>query len=158
MKDHENVIERAAEVALAMYAQHHTRELVRPTAVAHVRTLNAAGLLVTPPHEEALKACEEYAASFNHHRKVFASLHLDAPALEVYEVGQRSLAAKAAAQESPLARVKELEKWLKHIAKLPCIQSYLKESRPCARYECAPCIAMRAMSTLSKSASFGEDE
>lgn len=151
--EREKVIERVAHALCMLKA----RDLYESDLTYHRRQVAAlydAGLLSTQDHVDALKACEEY-------RRVWGRDHVAPPygcLGAVYEVGARSLASKAAAQESPLDRVKELEKWLKHIAKLPCIQSYLKESRPCARYECAPCIAMKAMSTLSKSASFGEGE
>lgn len=140
--EREKVIERAALVVARRFDSRVVGDSV-------ATDLYDAGLLSTQDHIDALAACERMTRPDPEHSK---------GELDAICVGQRSLAAKAAAQESPLARVKELEKWLKHIAKLPCIQSYLKESRPCARYECAPCIAMRAMSTLSKSASFGEDE
>lgn len=72
------------------------------------KKLHRAVLQVAPIHEEALKACEEYAEWWGNFPPP------SDPSLRVvFEVGKRSLDAKAAAQEAPLERVKEI--WRDHL-------------------------------------------
>lgn len=97
------------------------RDLYESDLTYHRRQVAAlydAGLLSTQDHVDALKACEALDLT----RKNFCVGWSDA-ATDCAEVGARSLSAKAdakaAAQESPLARVKRLWAGVRDVNKLP---------------------------------------
>lgn len=48
-------------------------------------------------------------------------------------------------RDAALAQVTALREALEEVARQPCIQRYLHESRPCARGECGPCIAIKTL-------------